>query len=217
MTKLTKRVLMGLGAAALAAGAAFQFQRLFTAGPRFEALSEEDGLELRRYLPRVVARTRLEGQDEEAKNRGFRVLAGYIFGGNEGEQRIAMTTPVITEPSPGARIAMTTPVETFESEGDAYMSFTMPSEWTLDELPRPNDARVELVEAPGRLVAALRFRGRPTLADFEDKQAALLVAVEAAGMRAVGAPYTAQYDPPWVLPFLRRNEVLVPVEALPSH
>jgi hypothetical protein len=212
MTKLTKRLLMGLGAAVLAGGTASQFQRWFTSGPRYETISQDGGLEVRRYAPRVVARTRLEGTDDESKNQGFRRLAGYIFGGNDGGPRIAMTTPVTTEPQP-TRIAMTTPVETAPSDGETYMAFTMPSEWTLAELPRPNDDGVELLEAPARLVAALSFRGRPSHADFEARQAELLRAVEAAGMRPAGPGYTAQYDPPWVLPFLRRNEVLVPVES----
>jgi hypothetical protein len=216
MTKLTKRILVGLGTAALAGGTAFQLQRLFTAGPPYETLSEQDGLEVRRYAPRVVARTRLEGTDDESKNQGFRRLAGYIFGGNGGGQRIAMTTPVTTEPA-SARIAMTTPVETASADGEASMAFTMPPEWALADLPRPNDSRVVLEEAPARLVAVFRFRGRPSPAEFEAKQADLLRAVVAAGMRVAGPAYTAQYDPPWVLPVLRRNEVMVPVEALPSR
>ncbi|MBK6577079.1 MAG: heme-binding protein [Sandaracinaceae bacterium] len=215
MTKLTKRILVGLGTAALAGGTAFQLQRLFTAGPPYETLWEHDELEVRRYGPRIVARTRLEGTDDEAKNQGFRRLAGYIFGGNGGGQRIAMTTPVTTEPT-SARIAMTTPVETASTDGEASMAFTMPAEWALADLPRPNDSRVVLEEAPARLVAVFRFRGRPSPAEFEAKQANLLRAVEAAGMQAAGPAYTAQYDPPWVLPVLRRNEVMVPVEALPS-
>ncbi len=215
MTNLTKRILVGLGTAALAGGTAFQLQRLFTAGPPYETLWEHDELEVRRYGPRIVARTRLEGTDDEAKNQGFRRLAGYIFGGNGGGQRIAMTTPVTTEPT-SARIAMTTPVETASTGGEASMAFTMPAEWALADLPRPNDSRVVLEEAPARLVAVFRFRGRPSPAEFEAKQANLLRAVEAAGMQAAGPAYTAQYDPPWVLPVLRRNEVMVPVEALPS-
>jgi hypothetical protein len=215
MTKLTKRILVGLGTAALAGGTAFQLQRLFTAGPPYETLWEHDELEVRRYGPRVVARTRLEGTDDESKNQGFRRLAGYIFGGNGGGQRIAMTTPVTTEPT-SARIAMTTPVETASTDGEASMAFTMPAEWALADLPRPNDSRVVLEEAQARLVAVFRFRGRPSPAEFEAKQANLLRAVEAAGMQAAGPAYTAQYDPPWVLPVLRRNEVMVPVEALPS-
>lgn len=216
MTKLTKRILVGLGTAVLAGGTAFQLQRLFTAGPAYETLWEGDGLEVRRYGPRVVARTLLEGTDEESKNQGFRRLAGYIFGGNGGGQRISMTTPVTTE-SASTRIAMTTPVETASSGGEVSMAFTMPEEWALTDLPRPNDSRVLLEEAPARLVAVSRFRGRPSPAEFQAKQADLLRAVEAAGMRTTGPAYTAQYDPPWVLPVLRRNEVLVPVEALPSR
>ena len=106
---------------------------------------------------------------------------------------------------------------TAASGGEVSMAFTMPAEWTLADLPRPNDSRVVLEEAPARLVAVLRFRGRPSPAEFQAKQADLLRAVEAAGMRATGPAYTAQYDPPWVLPVLRRNEVMVPVEAPPSQ
>lgn len=206
------RIALGIGAAALVAGVAAQLQRLFTEGPKYDVLSRVGDLEMRRYGPRVIARTPLSGLDQQAKNEGFRVLAGYIFGGNVGGQRIAMTTPVETDPAAGARIAMTTPVETTTGDGQLYMTFTMPQEHTLQTLPRPNDSRVELVEVPGRVTAALRFRGRPSPAEFEAKQVELLRAVRAAGLQAVGAPVTAQYDPPWVLGLLRRNEVLVAVE-----
>lgn len=217
MLKLAKRVVLGLGAAALAGGTAFQFQRHFTAGPRYEEVPAVDGLEVRRYAPRVVARTRLARVDEASRSDGFRRLAGYIFGGNDGGTRIAMTTPVTTEPT-FTRIAMTTPVEIASNDGGdgaVFMSFTMPGQWALADLPRPNDSNIELLEAPARLVAVIRFQGRPSPADFEAKQVELLRRVELAGMRPVGAAYTAQYDPPWVLPFLRRNEVLVAVESMP--
>lgn len=215
-TRRIVRILTGLGAVALTAGAAAQLQRWFTESPGYRVLSRSGELEVRRYGARVIARTRLTGPDEAAKNEGFRLLAGYIFGGNAGGRDIAMTTPVITEPADGQRIAMTTPVETTSHDGDLYMAFTMPREHTLESLPRPSDARVELVEVPGRVLAVLRFRGRPSPTEFRAKQDELLRAVDAAGRNAIGAPFVAQYDPPWVLGFLRRNEVLVEVDE-PGH
>ena len=174
------------------------------------------GIEIRQYGPRVIARTRMSGEQESerAKNDAFRVLAGYIFGGNDGGQSIAMTTPVTTQTeSAGTRIAMTTPVETRTDAAGEYMTFTMPSEFSMEELPTPSDPRVELLEAPGQRVASLRFSGRARASDVSRRTDALLAALRSAGLSTCGEPYLAQYDPPWVLGVFRRNEVHVPVEC----
>lgn len=208
-----KKWLLGLGAAAVAAGTAFQFQRLLSEEPSYEVVRRTGKLEIRQYGPRIVARTRMTADGREGSDSGFRVLAGYIFGGNEKDASIAMTTPVTTEASGSQRIAMTTPVETTADEDGRYMTFTMPSEYDMESLPRPTDPRVELVEMPGRRVASLRFSGRVSSGDAADKQQELLDAVRDAGLTPCGEPFLAQYDPPWVLGVFRRNEVQVPIDC----
>jgi hypothetical protein len=91
------------------------------------------------------------------------------------------------------------------------MRFFMPSARSRASLPDPLDPRVRIVELPGETLAVLRFTGGIGTAAVERRRAELLKVVEASGWRAMGAPVSFFYDPPWTVPFLRRNEVAVPV------
>ena len=211
MRRRTKWLLGGLGGALLAVGTGFQLMPLGYEEPAYEVVAEHGPLEVRRYAPRVVAQTVVSGAEGDVTGEGFRRLAGYIFGGNAGEQEVAMTTPVERAPTKGRRIAMTTPVERAPAEDGATITFTMPSEHDLASLPTPNDPRVELRELPAETVAVLRFRGRATDASRDLHTRALEALLERHGYDALGAPSLAQYDPPWVLGPFRRNEIHVPV------
>lgn len=200
--------------------------------PRYVASLEEGPFALRRYEPHVVASVLVEGDRDEASNAGFRVLAGYIFGKNRGEARIAMTAPVSAEPvssggstvaatgeSPdaeaagrGARIAMTAPVA-IEPTGDRWkVTFMMPSRYSLQTLPRPLDERVVFEEVPGRCVAAVRFSGFTSDARVGEKSRELAGWMREHGLQPRGAATLARYDAPWTLPWHRRNEVLVEID-----
>ncbi|HJL17390.1 MAG TPA: heme-binding protein [Sandaracinaceae bacterium LLY-WYZ-13_1] len=203
-------MLFGIGGTLLAAATGFQLVRLGYDEPGYQTLEADGAFEVRRYAPRVVARTVVAGAEDEVTSEGFRRLAGYIFGGNGGDRRIAMTTPVEREPV-GTRIARTTPVERAPSAGGWVVAFTMPSEHSLESLPAPNDDRVTLRELPGRTVAVLRFAGRADVASRRARTDALRRELRARGWEAAGAPALAQYDPPWVLGPFRRNEVQIPV------
>ena len=127
--------------------------------PKHSVFEARDGWELRLYEPVVVAETAVDGEFGPGGNEGFRRIAGYIFGGNDGGRKIAMTAPVALERRPGARdgtkIAMTAPVAQ-EKTGEGWtVAFVMPSEHTLASLPKPNDPRVTLREVPARRVAAV--------------------------------------------------------------
>lgn len=181
--------------------------------PAFETEREDGDFSVRRYAPMIVAETTVEGGLWGASNDGFRVIAGYIFGNNtaaaSGEgAKIAMTAPVTMEPE---RIAMTAPVTTEADGGRFRMHFVMPSRYTLATLPRPNDPRVRLREVPAQRMAAVRFSGFTGEGRVADKTAELLAWVKASGLETAGTPQLARYDPPWTLPFLRRNEILVPL------
>lgn len=180
--------------------------------PAFQTEREDGDFSVRRYAPMIVAETTVEGGLWGASNDGFRVIAGYIFGNNTaagGERaKIAMTAPVTMEPE---RIAMTAPVTTEAAEGRYRMHFVMPSRYTLETLPRPNDPRVALREVPPQRMAAVRFTGFTGEGRVAEKTAELLAWMKGAGLEAAGAPQLARYDPPWTLPFLRRNEILVPL------
>jgi hypothetical protein len=187
-------VAIGVGAAL--ALAAWQLQRMWTQGPRYELERRLGRVEIRRYAPRVVAETEVQASGfEQALNEGFRRLAGYIFGGNERAQKIAMTSPVTSSPEAGGRTVV----------------FGMPNDRGLGSLPRPKDSRIRLRDEPARRVAALRYHGRYRGAIAEAKAAELLAALRAGGLQPIGRVSFAGYDPPWRLPLLRRVEAWVEI------
>jgi hypothetical protein len=185
--------------------------------PRYEVESTlADDIEVRRYSPMIVAETTVTTEDyRRAGNDAFRVLAGYIFGDNQGRRDIAMTAPVEQRrASSGSEIAMTAPVEQRAGDDGWVVTFMMPSEWSMDTLPVPNDSRVKLREMPSRRIAAIRFSGTWSERVFAEREAELKEAVARAGLEMVGEPWTARYDPPWTPWFMRRNEILVLVDGL---
>ncbi len=171
------------------------------------ALAERD-FEIREYAPVIVAETTVEGDWHAAGNAGFRRLADYIFGANDGGRKIPMTAPV-SQGRGGQKIAMTAPVAQ-ERRGESWvLAFTMPSEYTLDRLPVPDDPAVRLRPVGERRVAAIRFSGTWDESRFEAKAAELRRWLALKGETAIGEPVTARYNPPWTPWFLRRNEVLL--------
>jgi len=184
--------------------------RSATEQPRYTVVDRVGSVEVRRYDGRIAAEAHVAGDEERARNEGFRLVAGYIFGGNRSRASIAMTAPVAQAPA-GERIAMTAPVAQAPADGAWMVQFTMPSGWTLDTLPVPSDPRVTLRPVPGGLVLARRYRGTWSEARFAEEAAALDAVRAREGLSARGAPTCARYDPPWTLPFLRRNEVLLAI------
>jgi hypothetical protein len=180
--------------------------------PAFKQVLHEGDFELREYPATVVAEVTVTGDQKEAASKGFRLLAGYIFGGNKRKQSIAMTAPVAQQAA-SQKIAMTAPVaQTQTIAGSWVVRFTMPSAYTLETLPVPNDARVELRRIEPARFAALQFSGMAKPADVEAKSNELLAQLKLRRLRALGAVTLAQYNPPWTLWFMRRNEVMVEVE-----
>jgi len=169
--------------------------------------------EIRSYGEAIVAETVIDGGDyRDAGNAGFRRLANYIFGGNQGDKRIAMTAPVaMSAESPVSGNNAAQIAQTRDAEGRWRMSFYMPAESTMDSLPRPVDPRVTLRTVAPRTVAAIRFSGRGTSSQFAENEQHLMQILADAGIRSVGKAWTARYNAPWVIPPLRRNEVLIEV------
>jgi len=176
--------------------------------PKFTVSLKEGAFEIRDYQAAVAAEVTVSGDQSGAANRGFRLLAGYIFGGNTRRQSIAMTAPVAQARS-SETIAMTAPVTQTRADGAWVVRFTMPSRYSLETLPAPNDARVKLRAVPPARFAVVRFSGIATQASFEAKTAELMGFVQTHHFRAVGAASLAQYNPPWTLWFMRRNEVMI--------
>ena len=172
-----------------------------TEEPAFTLVVDEDAFQVRQYPPLVVAETRVAGDRKQASSDGFRILAGYIFGGNTPREKIAMTAPVSQTAVAGAWV----------------IQFTMPSGKTLDTLPKPDDPRVVLRTTPAIRVAVIRFSGWASDRDFERKRDELEQWMAKRGLHAIGPASLAQYNPPWTLGPLRRNEVMLPVDAATSH
>jgi hypothetical protein len=177
--------------------------------PRYTVVPSEEPFEVRRYEPYLVAETVVDATAEEAGNQGFRILAGYIFGGNKGARRIEMTAPVAQAP---VRITMTAPVAQSATAGGYLIQFAMPAEWTLKTLPEPNDPRVTLREIPARTMAVLAYSGTWSQSRYEEHLKKLQDALEKAGLSWHGEPMWARYDPPWKPWFWRRNEVMVELD-----
>jgi len=159
----------------------------------YEVVERRGALELRRYPEALSAAVSGPGGTwREVSNTGFRTLAGYIFGGNEREQRIAMTAPVHME----------------VSAERSTMRFIMPQGHTMEGLPRPDDPAVRLERLPEEVVAVLRFGGFADDGRIARESQRLMEQVHAAGLEPDGPVRFLGYDPPWRVA-ARRNEVVV--------
>lgn len=176
--------------------------------PRFTVATKDGAFEIRDYQGAVAAEVTVSGDQKAAGNKGFRLLARYIFGGNTKAQSIAMTAPVAQQPV-AETIAMTAPVTQVQQAGAWVVRFTMPSSFTLETLPKPNNPQVRLRQLPPARFAVLRFTGLASPADVTARMAQLVAWTRARDLATVGSPALAQYNPPWTLWFLRRNEVMI--------
>jgi hypothetical protein len=191
----------------------------------YSVVTHDGQFEVRDYPPLVAAEVTVPGDQDQAVNAGFRLLAGYIFGGNHANQRIAMTAPVEQSPATqrsqtvdvsqaaGRKIAMTAPVmQAQAAPGSWAVRFIMPAGSTLDNLPAPNDPSVHLVALPAARFAVVRFSGLAYAGDVAQQTQALRDFVASHHWQPVGPPSLARFNPPWTLWFLRRNEVMLPLQ-----
>ena len=183
-----------------------------TPEPAHSVLGRVGAVEIRQYGPRVAADTQVAGGELAARSTGFRRLAGYIFGANHTQAKIAMTAPVAQAQGRGGILAMTAPVAEAPASGSAggwTIRFFMPAGASLQTLPAPDDPSVQLTAVPPETYAVLRFNGLASAATVRRESAALLHALDGSEWTPTGAPIAWFYDPPWTLPPLRRNEVAV--------
>jgi hypothetical protein len=188
-----------------------------TEEPNYSVLEKSGDFELRAYAPMVIAETVVEGSLNEASRVGFKRIADYIFGNNTAQtgakEKISMTAPVTMAPT-SEKISMTAPVTMQAQAGQWRMHFVMPSQYTLSTLPKPNNPAVILREIPTSHLAVLRFSGLAGEERTAEKTAELMQWVKQQQWIPQGAPQLARYNPPWTLPFLRRNEVMLTVEMV---
>jgi hypothetical protein len=188
--------------------------------PKYEVRISQAPFELRHYAPTLIAQTIVEGDMDAASNKGFRLIADFIFGnnlaaGSEQAAKIAMTAPVTVEPQ-SSKIAMTTPVTIEPQSGSAQqwrVHFVMPSQYTLANIPKPKNSAVTLHELPSKYFVVHRYSGFNTEARVQEKTDEALAWAKQQSLKVVGTPQLSRYDPPWTLPMFRRNEIMVEVAA----
>ena len=191
--------------------------------PKYKVLSSEKNIEIRLYDPMIVAQTQVTKNRKEAIKIGFSILADYIFGNNTVKQDIAMTAPVqqqskkIAMTSPvqqqqSQKVSMTAPVQQQLSKDQAWLiSFVMPSQYSIESLPKPNDKRVLLKTIPSKKIAAITFSGTNSDSNVTKHKELLIRYINDNRLSALGSPKYAFYNPPWTAPFMRRNEVMIEI------
>jgi hypothetical protein len=183
-----------------------------TEQPTYEVTERIDNsVEIRRYAPRIAAEATIDvTKTGNPRGEAFRIVAAYIFGANKGKKKIDMTSPVEVKTA-GEKIAMTAPVEVNNSGKRLAMRFFMPTRYSREELPEPTDSRVRLVDIPSETAAVLRFTGSTDDAAVSARTAELLSLLRGTDWKIGGMPTAFFYNPPWTIPFLRRNEIAVTV------
>ena len=177
--------------------------------PDYEVIQSVQNIEIRQYEPMIIAEVEVDGKREDAIGDGFRLLADYIFGNNTVQQVISMTAPV--QQKENQKIAMTAPVQQ-QSTGKSWrMSFVMPSKYSMDSLPVPNNNRVRLKEILTKEFVVIDFSGTNSNENVTEHENQLMNYIEENQIKINDSPKYAFYNPPWSLPFLRRNEVMIEI------
>jgi hypothetical protein len=193
--------------------------------PKYEVIQTDGAFEIRKYAPILIAETFVDGDMDEASNKGFRLIADYIFGNNQvvdsnANTKIAMTAPVTVEPV-SRKIAMTAPVTVEPQSTDTNMQlakkwrihFVMPSQYTLANIPKPKNDAVSLKEVPSKYFIVYSYSWLNTLSRVQDKTDEALEWANRKGLKVIGAPKLSRYDPPWTLPMFKRNEIMLEIAA----
>jgi hypothetical protein len=174
----------------------------------YTVLEKAKGYEIRQYAPHIEAQTTINGSYDDTLNKGFMIIAGYIFGGNTKKQ----VADVGVEEDVSEKIAMTAPVVAQARGESRVIAFVMPKSYSLETLPIPNDDRVRLVEVPEKKVAVLRFFWFRNADRVEEMEKRLLSYLERDSLEPVGAPSYAGYNAPWTPPWMLRNEIMVEIK-----
>jgi hypothetical protein len=198
---------------------ALAFGTLAIVAERLPAIEEAEYLvvqksgdiELRDYSPSIVAETLVQEDFEDAGSTAFKKLFKYISGANTAQDKIVMTSPVSQEKR-SEKIAMTSPVGQRPTTEGWAVSFMMPASYTMDTIPSPTDPQVVIREIPAYRAAVIQYSGRWTEKNFQEHLALLQNWIVKSEIRVAGEPVWARYDPPFKPWFMRRNEILIPVQ-----
>jgi effector-binding domain-containing protein len=179
--------------------------------PEFNSTFKNDNLEIREYAPKILAQVSVLGDFNEATSKGFKLLADFIFGNNisiDGSSKIDMTAPVVVEPV-SEIINMTAPVITEGINNEWVVSFVMPKEYSLSTLPKPNNKNITITRLPAEKYAVIVFSGLVRKSNYDEQVKLLKKFILKKNLKTIGLIQIARYNPPWTLPFFRRNELMI--------
>lgn len=177
--------------------------------PDYKLITSEENIEIRDYSPMILAEVEVSGERKQAIREGFKILADYIFGNNTSNIKMEMIAPVTNELS--EKMAMTAPVIQEQHMGKWKVRFVMPKKYSLETLPKPNSKDVVLIHLPAKRFVVIRFSGLADDENIKQHTDELKAYILAKTMKPFGEPILAFYNPPWTLPFLRRNEVMIEI------
>jgi len=180
--------------------------------PTYNVVEHKESYEVRQYEPIIIAYVEVEGTYRESIRQGFRLIADYIFGNNSTQEQIAMTAPV-TEQQESQKIAMTAPVMAQEYEmGRHIISFIMPSKYTIETLPIPNNDQVKLQQEPSKKYAVMAFSWFSINTRVANKKKEFVDILIRDELEIISEPKYAGYNPPLTIPFMQRHEILIEVK-----
>lgn len=168
--------------------------------PKFSSVNHVGNIEIRNYHPMIIAEASVTGGMEGASGKGFRIIADFIFGNNAGPS------------GKSEKIDMTIPVVMLRKQKNWSFHFVMPSKYSIQTLPKPNNADVKIKQVDSRRCAVIKFSGTVNEEKFNAKAQALEAWIKSEHLTKIGVPELARYNPPWTLPFLRRNEVIIEIQ-----
>lgn len=181
--------------------------------PDYKLVTSKKNIEIRDYAPMILAEVEVSGERKQAIKEGFKILADYIFGNNTSNKKLETPAQVTNEIS--EKMAMTAPVTQEQHLDQWKIKFVMPKKYTLETLPKPNSKNVVLIPVPAKRFAVIRFNGLPDDENLKEHTKELQAYISGEKLNPVGEPIFAFYNPPWTLPFLRRNEVMIEITVDP--
>lgn len=178
---------------------------------KYYVILKDKDIQIRKYRPFILAQTMVRGEFDVARELGMRRLNAYLQGHNDFRERFALTTPVFQ--SRGDRISFTTHKEATAEEENWVMGIILPARVGLGNMPHPLEKNIKLVKVPSLLVAVARYSGANTEALVDEHASSILQWLEKKfpKYKVISEPRYAQYDAPYVLPLLRRNEVHITI------
>ncbi len=183
--------------------------------PNYSVIKKAKNIEIRQYQPMLTADVKVTGNRKDAASKGFKQLADFIFGNNNGPKndtkKIAMTAPVLQQES--QKITMTAPVmQTKANDNSWIVKFVMPAEYSMQNLPKPNNPEIHIHQIPTKKMIAIRFSGMSSKENLQQHKLQLENYIKQHNITIIGSLEYAFYNPPWTLPMLRRNEILVTIK-----